>query len=258
MQRDGRAGRAVADAPEAPDARPPEAPATASSAARTCYAESPDMIVIATGAKLGSRSRRDELAKDGTKARVVSMPCWELFEAQTRRYRDRCCRRREGARLDRGRRDARLEAVGRRRGDSIWIDHFGAPRPGTIVLEKFGFTVDSVVARALGAAHARRLMNVAVAFDHRGVHLRDKTLETLQRDGHEVIDFGTDSDAIRIDYPDKAARSVQRSRAGAPSGASSSAARASAPPSPRARSPGSGQRSAMTSIPPTRESSTTT
>jgi ribose 5-phosphate isomerase B len=48
-------------------------------------------------------------------------------------------------------------------------------------------------------------MNVAVAFDHRGVHLRDRILQTLQQQGHMVIDLGTDTDAIRIDYPDKAA-----------------------------------------------------
>jgi ribose 5-phosphate isomerase B len=47
-------------------------------------------------------------------------------------------------------------------------------------------------------------MNVAVAFDHRGVHLRDVVLETLRADGHEVVDLGTDTDAVRIDYPDKA------------------------------------------------------
>jgi ribose 5-phosphate isomerase B len=47
-------------------------------------------------------------------------------------------------------------------------------------------------------------MNVAVAFDHRGVHLRDAILETLTGDGHAVIDLGTDTDAVRIDYPDKA------------------------------------------------------
>jgi ribose 5-phosphate isomerase B len=48
-------------------------------------------------------------------------------------------------------------------------------------------------------------VNVAVAFDHRGVHLRDRILQTLQLDGHMVVDLGTDTDAIRIDYPDKAA-----------------------------------------------------
>ena len=45
-------------------------------------------------------------------------------------------------------------------------------------------------------------MRVAVAFDHRGVHLRNAVLEALSE--HEVIDFGTDTDAVRIDYPDKA------------------------------------------------------
>jgi len=45
-------------------------------------------------------------------------------------------------------------------------------------------------------------MNVGVAFDHRGVHLREAVLETLA--GHTVVDLGTDTDAVRIDYPDKA------------------------------------------------------
>jgi ribose 5-phosphate isomerase B len=47
-------------------------------------------------------------------------------------------------------------------------------------------------------------VNVAVAFDHRGVLLRSKVLETLEADGHAVVDLGTDTDAQRIDYPDKA------------------------------------------------------
>ena len=44
-------------------------------------------------------------------------------------------------------------------------------------------------------------MKVAVAFDHRGVHLREAVLEVLA--AHEVVDLGTDTDAVRIDYPDK-------------------------------------------------------
>lgn len=47
-------------------------------------------------------------------------------------------------------------------------------------------------------------MRVAVAFDHRGVHLRDRVLETLRDGGHDVVDLGTDTDAVRLDYPDKA------------------------------------------------------
>jgi ribose 5-phosphate isomerase B len=45
-------------------------------------------------------------------------------------------------------------------------------------------------------------VKVAVAFDHRGVHLRDAVLEVLH--GHSVVDLGTDTDAVRIDYPVKA------------------------------------------------------
>ena len=45
-------------------------------------------------------------------------------------------------------------------------------------------------------------MRVAVAFDHRCVHLREAVLEALA--GHEVIDFGTDTDAVRLDYPVRA------------------------------------------------------
>jgi ribose 5-phosphate isomerase B len=47
-------------------------------------------------------------------------------------------------------------------------------------------------------------MNVAVAFDHRGVHLRDALLAALVVAEHDVVDLGTDTDAVRIDYPDKA------------------------------------------------------
>jgi ribose 5-phosphate isomerase B len=47
-------------------------------------------------------------------------------------------------------------------------------------------------------------MNVAAAFDHRGVRLREAVLSTLGELGHEIVDLGTDTDAVRIDYPDKA------------------------------------------------------
>jgi ribose 5-phosphate isomerase B len=47
-------------------------------------------------------------------------------------------------------------------------------------------------------------VRVAVAFDHRGVKLRGRILEELDQLGHETVDLGTDTDAERIDYPDKA------------------------------------------------------
>ncbi len=48
-------------------------------------------------------------------------------------------------------------------------------------------------------------MKVAVAFDHRGVKLREAVLAELVAQSHDVLDLGTDTDAERIDYPDKAA-----------------------------------------------------
>ena len=45
-------------------------------------------------------------------------------------------------------------------------------------------------------------MRIAVAFDHRGVHLREAVFAAL--DGHDILDLGADTDAVRIDYPDKA------------------------------------------------------
>src|SRR5262245_46227871 len=47
-------------------------------------------------------------------------------------------------------------------------------------------------------------MRVAVAFDHRGVKLRERVLEEAVRAGHEPLDLGTDAHERRIDYPEKA------------------------------------------------------
>ena len=47
-------------------------------------------------------------------------------------------------------------------------------------------------------------MRIAVAFDHRGVKLRERVLDELAALHHDVVDLGTDSDAERVDYPDKA------------------------------------------------------
>ena len=47
-------------------------------------------------------------------------------------------------------------------------------------------------------------MRVAAVFDHRGVKLREPVLAEIAALGHEVLDLGTDTDAVRIDYPDKA------------------------------------------------------
>ena len=57
-------------------------------------------------------------------------------------------------------------------------------------------------------------MKIAVAFDHRGVSLRDAVREALE--GHEIVDLGTDTPDVRIDYPDKArevGETIQRGEA---------------------------------------------
>jgi ribose 5-phosphate isomerase B len=58
-------------------------------------------------------------------------------------------------------------------------------------------------------------MQVAVAFDHRGVKLRERVLEEVVRAGHEPVDLGTDAPEPRIDYPDKAREVGDAIRSGA-------------------------------------------
>jgi ribose 5-phosphate isomerase B len=59
-------------------------------------------------------------------------------------------------------------------------------------------------------------MKVALAFDHRGVKLRERLLDEVEALGHDVVDLGTDTDAERVDYPDKALQlggTIQRGEA---------------------------------------------
>ncbi|MBX5474526.1 MAG: transketolase, partial [Thermoleophilia bacterium] len=111
----------------------------------------PDLILLASGSEvhvaLEAARRLDE---QGVHGRVVSMPCWELFEAQPAEYRDEVLPPEVRARLS-------VEAgvaLGWRRwvgdeGDSVSIERFGASAPGATVLEKLGYTADAVVERAL-------------------------------------------------------------------------------------------------------------
>jgi ribose 5-phosphate isomerase B len=57
-------------------------------------------------------------------------------------------------------------------------------------------------------------MRVAVAFDHRGVKLRERLLEELAVLGHEAVDLGTNKSEPRIDYPDKAREVGEAIRSG--------------------------------------------
>jgi transketolase len=111
----------------------------------------PDLILIASGSEVSlALASAKQLEERGTHARVVSMPCWELFEAQGSEYRDQVLLPDVKARLsvEAGVALGWKQWVGDE-GDSISIEHFGASAPGNTVLEKFGYTVDNVVARAL-------------------------------------------------------------------------------------------------------------
>jgi transketolase len=108
----------------------------------------PDLIVMATGSEVWVAL---EAARqmNGTNVRVVSMPCWELFEQQPSDYRDEVLPPDVGARLS-------VEAgvsLGWERwvgdhGSSVAINRFGASAPGGEVLQRLGFTSDNVAAKA--------------------------------------------------------------------------------------------------------------
>jgi transketolase len=110
----------------------------------------PELVLIATGSEVAPtlQAARD-LAAQGTRVRVVSMPCMELFEAQSPDYRESVIPRHVGARLavEAGVSMSWWKWVGDS-GEVLGIDRFGASAPGTTVLEKLGFTADSIAARA--------------------------------------------------------------------------------------------------------------
>ncbi len=110
----------------------------------------PELILIATGSEVAPtlQAARD-LAAQGTRVRVVSMPCMELFEAQPPDYRESVLPGDVRARLavEAGVSMSWWKWVGER-GEVLGIDRFGASAPGTTVLEKLGFTAESVAARA--------------------------------------------------------------------------------------------------------------
>jgi transketolase len=109
--------------------------------------DTPELILIATGSEVSLAVEAAKLMEVPT--RVVSMPCWELFEAQPADYRDEILPPDVKARLsiEAGVKLGWKEWVGDE-GDSISIEHYGASAPGNTVLEKFGYTTDNVVARA--------------------------------------------------------------------------------------------------------------
>jgi transketolase len=113
-------------------------------------ADGRDVILIASGSEVSvAMAAREELAKEGIAARVVSMPCWELFAAQEQAYRDEVLPPAQWRRVsvEAGITMGWREHVGDR-GVAIGIDRYGASAPGELVLEKLGITAAAVVAAA--------------------------------------------------------------------------------------------------------------
>jgi transketolase len=110
----------------------------------------PELVLIGTGSEVSLvLAAQAALAKDGVRARVVSMPSWELFRDESPEYRETVLPRAVPRRLA-------VEAgatLGWERwvgpaGDVIGLDRFGASAPGEVVLRELGFTVEHVLARA--------------------------------------------------------------------------------------------------------------
>jgi len=110
----------------------------------------PSLILLASGSEVGLIVEATEkLQADGIAVRCVSMPSWELFEAQPQGYRDLVLPPGVSARLavELGATQGWDRYVGPH-GDVLGIDHFGASAPAGKLLQEFGFTVDNVVHRA--------------------------------------------------------------------------------------------------------------
>ena len=113
-------------------------------------AAAPQLILIATGSEVSlALEARENLQSEGISTRVVSMPCWELFEEQTKSYRDEVLPQAVPAKLaiEAGVRQGWDRYVGPA-GDVICLDRFGASAPGDVALKNLGFNVDNVVKRA--------------------------------------------------------------------------------------------------------------
>jgi transketolase len=131
---------------------------SAEGVARGAYVLSPsptgklDGILIASGSEVSLAVEAQEmLAAEGIGVSVVSMPSWELFEKQSREYRDEVLPPAVTARLaiEAGVTLGWSKYVGAK-GEVIGLDRFGASAPYQILMEKFGFTAANAVAKLKG------------------------------------------------------------------------------------------------------------
>ena len=113
-------------------------------------AETPLLILIATGSEVSlALEAREKLEAEGVPARVVSMPCCELFDEQPEEYREEVLPPTITARLaiEAGVRQGWDRYVGSA-GDVVCLDRFGASAPGEVAMRELGFNVDNVLKRA--------------------------------------------------------------------------------------------------------------
>jgi transketolase len=110
----------------------------------------PDLILIATGSEVNLIvEAQQKLSKQKVSVRLVSMPSWELFEKQSKEYRDKVLPKNiVKIAVEAGISQGWSRYVGDK-GEVIGIDAFGASAPGDVVMEKFGFTVENVCKRAI-------------------------------------------------------------------------------------------------------------
>jgi transketolase len=110
----------------------------------------PKLILIATGSEVSlTLEAREKLQAENVPARVVSLPCWELFDEQSQEYRDEVLPPSITARLavEAGVCQGWDRYVGAS-GAIIGLDRFGASAPGDVALRELGFNVDNVLTRA--------------------------------------------------------------------------------------------------------------
>jgi len=110
----------------------------------------PRLILMGTGSEVSLvLDAREQLQKEGVPTRVVSMPCWELFEEQSREYRQEVLPPSVPARVavEAGVAQGWDRYVGPS-GAIIALDRFGASAPGDVALRELGFTVENVVKHA--------------------------------------------------------------------------------------------------------------
>jgi transketolase len=110
----------------------------------------PELILMATGSEVSLIVRAGEfLAAEGVNVRLVSFPCWELFEKQDEAYRNSVLLPEVKARLavESGIAQGWRQWVGDK-GGVLSLEHFGVSAPAKIIFEEFGFTVENVITRA--------------------------------------------------------------------------------------------------------------